>query len=100
LDVDGGQKILQVLYQSVVRGESIVGVKGWRITGCLGWLCFRRSSGSLRTIELGLWGVSKVCLVLLFLTLNFLLLCQNSFLLLQERHVNENAVDEDLSFTI
>lgn len=50
----------------------------------------------LGTIKLGLWGVSKVVLVLLILTLNRLLMFQNSFLLLQERHINENAVDEDL----
>lgn len=45
---------------------------------------------------MGLWGVSKVCLVLLFLTLNLLLLFQDFSFLLQERHVNENAVGEDL----
>lgn len=48
------------------------------------------------SVKLGLLGVSKVILVLLFLTLNLLLLFQNFFLLLQERQVNENAVDEDL----
>lgn len=76
----------------------LVGIKGWRIARrrWLGWL----RSIILGTVKLGLWGVSKVCLVLLFLTLNLLLLCQNLFLLLQERHVNENAVDEYLSFTI
>lgn len=40
--------------------------------------------------------VKKVLLVLLILTFSCLLMFQNSFLLLQERHINENAVDEDL----
>jgi hypothetical protein len=51
----------------------------------------------LGTIKLGLWGVSKVWPVLLILSLDLLLLFQNSFLLFQEREVNENAVDEDSS---
>lgn len=55
-----------------------------------------RTSSWLRAIKMGLWGVSKVCLVLLFLTLNLLLLFQDFSFLLQERHVNENAVGEDL----
>ena len=52
----------------------------------------------LSTIDLRLWGVAKVCLVLLLLSLNLFLLFQNLFLLLQEREVNENAVDEDLIY--
>lgn len=46
------------------------------------------------TVKLGLLGVRRpiVSLLLLLLALNLLLSFQNSFLLLQERHVNENAV--------
>ena len=61
----------------------------WRLEGL-------RLRGILGTIEIGLWVVSKVSL-LLILTLKLLLLFQNSFLVLHEREVNENAVDEDLS---
>lgn len=84
---------------SVVKWESRIGVIGRWIARGLGLLRRLRPWGSkiLGTIKLGLLGVTKVWSVLLILTLNLLLLFQNSFLLLQEREVNENAVDEDLS---
>jgi hypothetical protein len=78
-----------------------VDVRGWIAgtgallkTGIGSLLVGQRLWGILRTVEMGLWIVAKVSL-LLILTLQLLLLVQNSFLVLQERVVNENAVDGD-----
>lgn len=85
--------------QLVVR-KSRVGIEdGWIAWGSLLGMVLhivRRN----RLMHVGrcsrLGTIKKVVLVLLILTLNRLLMFQNSFLLLQERHINENAVDEDL----
>lgn len=85
----------------MVIWKSRIWVVGWWIARALGLLlgglCSLWRSKVWGTIKLGHWAVTEVCLVLLILSLNLLLLFQNSFLLLQEREVNENAVDEDLS---
>jgi hypothetical protein len=85
-------------YRTIHRVKLVferIDISGW-ITGGWSRLIGLRLWGILGTIEMGLWVVSKVSL-LLILTLHFVLLIQNSFLVLQERVVNENAVDEDLS---
>lgn len=46
------------------------------------------------SVELWKGIIGDVIFLLLFLALKFLLLLQNAFLLIQEAHVNENAVDE------
>ena len=87
----------------IFKRESRVRIKSWWIAGLLGWCSDTGWCNFIRRkFELGVLGGESVWqgFALLFLTLNLLLLFQNFLLLLQERHVNENAVDEDLSFTI
>lgn len=94
------KKVKRLSKTLLVKWESRVRVIGWWVgVGLLGLLERLCSwwSKVLGTIELRLWGVAEVWLSLLILKLNLLLLLQNSFLVLQERIVNENAVDEDLS---
>jgi hypothetical protein len=52
------------------------------------------------SIELRKRIISCEIFLLLFLPLKLLLLLQNAFLLFQEAHVNENAVDEGFKLAI